>query len=83
MFYLKLPKNMNPKDIEFKSVTNAKFKYISNTVDADGRQYIYAISYNDKILYQEEPDENQVVILGFQMDCLYHLIWILIGKEKV
>lgn len=59
VFYSKLSKNMDPKDIEFRSVTNAKFKYITNTVEASGRQHIYAIGYNDKIYYQEvEPDEE-------------------------
>lgn len=59
VFYAKLPKNSDPKNIEFKSVTNAKFKYITNTIESSGRQHIYAISNNDKIYYQEvEPDEE-------------------------
>ena len=49
VFYAKLPKNSDPKNIEFKSVTNAKFKYITNTIESSGRQHIYAISNNDKI----------------------------------
>jgi len=74
VFYAKLLKDMNPKNIEFKLVTNSKYKYVSNTVDTDGRQYIYAVSKTDNLWYQEvEPDEEPSSYFRFSTGLLVSL----------